>query len=244
MSFLYFVPGASREVPARFAYAFETTPAIRDIVGSGPGGASGKLFATGKYMVSPDNFGFYPSRQTWHSAGAGCWIGYENDAMPKPDQLKRAKQLNGHDLKLGDGNYWTIPVARRFDEGRWSSALPSQMVYDPEANAWQYSGTVNTYQRLWDIAEQWWNMMIDTPDENSGPAKSISIADGVVMATECLQVNYCVGPVECSIMQLWNDANIGETLSYVCDMPTLDAWAKKKLDETRGDSNTTDGEQA
>lgn len=244
MSFLYFVPGANRQVPAQFAHAFEVTPAIRDIVGSGPGGTSGKLFAAGKYLIEADNFGFYPARQTWHNAGAGCWIGYENGAMPTPEQLKRSKQLTGHDMKLGDGNHWTIPAARRFDEGRWQSALPNQMVYDPDANAWKYSGTVQTYQRLWEIAERWWDMLTDTPNEDGMRHVDISTEDAVCWATECLQVNYCVGPVECSVMQLWNDSNIGEVLSAVCDLPTLTAWAKKKSDVTPDDSNTNDGEPA
>lgn len=244
MSFLYFVPGTSRAVPPQFAHAFETTPAIRDIVGAGPGGTAGKLFAAGKYLTDADNFGFYASRQTWHKAGGGCWIGYETDALPTPDQLKRAKTLAGHEMKLGDGRLWTIPVARRFEEGRWQSALPNQMVYDPDTNTWQYSGTVKTYQRLWDIAERWWDMLTDTPDEDGTRNVDISTADGVAWATECLAVNYCVGPVECSVMQLWNDSNIGEVLSAVCDLPTLTAWAKKKSDATPDDLNTTDGEPA
>jgi len=50
-----------------------------------------------------------PSRQTWRKMPGGYWFGFQNDRRPTPDSLARPVSINGHPIKLGDGNEWVLP---------------------------------------------------------------------------------------------------------------------------------------
>lgn len=50
-----------------------------------------------------------PSRQTWRKMPGGYWFGIQNDKRPNPEGLARVNSINGHAIKMGDGNDWVLP---------------------------------------------------------------------------------------------------------------------------------------
>jgi hypothetical protein len=97
-------------------------PACQDLVGEGPDGRlGGQLWS----WLTPgaQAWGLGPG-QTW-IAGAGYWIGWPTDAPPTPDDLLRARPIDGRTLTLRDGHAWLVPQAQRvpqvveFRAGQW-----------------------------------------------------------------------------------------------------------------------------
>lgn len=241
MSFVYFVASTSRTAPTCLAYAFDgKQPAVRDIIGAGPGGNPGKLFGAGRWLHDGTGLGYFPDRQTWVGPTTdGVWIGFANDAPPTPEELARETQLRGHLVRLADGNNWLVPVARAFTDGRWTSSLPRKLAYDTATQTWTYDKPEMRFQPLWDIASKWMDYISqggEKDDEgNVETVVDVSVAEAAQLCSDVLSFNYCVGPLECSQLGLFNDSTVVELLNAVVDMPTLNAWLKKK------DQRTQDG---
>lgn len=173
--------------------------------------------------------GYYPDRQTWIKASDSLWIGYENENRPTPEQLARSKQLPGHPVMLG-GEYWLVPVARRFTDSGFVMTLPRKMGFID--GVWQYSDVVDRYSRLWQIACSWWdetmfNNGLQTEATTHQPLRMCDIAE---MAVEALSFNYRVGNHEMTALGAIDDNAIVEILNAVIDLPTYRAWIKKKAE--------------
>jgi hypothetical protein len=226
MSFMYFVASTSRTTPTCLAYAFDgKQPTVRDIIGAGPGGNPGKLFGAGRWLHDGTGLGYFPDRQTWIGPTPdGVWIGYANDAPPKPEELARETQLRGHQVRLADGQQWEIPVARAFDEGRWTSKLPQKLIYDITTGQWTYAGVEARYTRLWEVANRWWDAFVV---KSEAVEAQMSNHDAIECAVDAIGFNYCIGRVEASMLGLLTDSIIAEVLNAVVDIPTLEAWSKK-----------------
>lgn len=80
-------------------------------VSNGPGGKHG-------VMTTNDpsgSCGYYPDSQVWGAAPQGdaesppYWVGYDKDAIPGPDDLKRKEQVEGDVIKFRNGTKWMVP---------------------------------------------------------------------------------------------------------------------------------------
>jgi len=78
----------------------------------GPSGGPGFLIAC--RPTSPAGrlpaMRYAPDWQQWAAVAGGLWIGYEIEHRPRPVDVQRTERLQGHPVRLSDGNDWTVPV--------------------------------------------------------------------------------------------------------------------------------------
>jgi hypothetical protein len=104
--FIYFVPriaNAADYEPLGLGYAFDGPPIVTQLPASaGPDGLSG----TALHRYEPS----LPSRIEWHKAGPDLYVGHNPQAPPTPVELRTPIAVEqGHQVKLRDGNFWTVP---------------------------------------------------------------------------------------------------------------------------------------
>lgn len=243
--FLYFAEGQHASHPAELRYAFEAGVACR-AVNNGPSGQAGSVFASSDV----ERVGYFPDDQTWRQLPKSkCWVGYNNDAVPSANDLKRRQMLDGHLVDLG-GQEWLVPVARSWtDELRWTVNLP-QSVQINTAGEWEFSGVVPRYRRLWEIGERWFDDAIKYGKKNSEGFldAAMSVPEAFDLACEALAFNYRVGPAELSMLGVLESGSFVDILNALIDYPRfvelMAVMSGKKKDDSPQDClNTTDGEQ-
>lgn len=250
MEFLYYIAGASGRIDPDILglrYALPGEFAERE-VRDGPGLMPGKIVAAS----SANPFGYYPDRQTWRKClrpeGASeVWIGINNELPPTPKDLLRDDAIDGHPVTLGDGNTWSIPIARKYitdDAGRilgGGPALRRRLARD-ESGAWTRGEVVAKYARLWEIACRRHDQLLATSDEDDG--EPILITAAADDAVTILATNYRVGPDEIEMLGLLDDDLLLEILHATIDTPTLIEWTKKKSAQPPDGSPTEPGPPA
>lgn len=234
--FLYFVGGRNAQVPDYVRGVLGSSVATRDVPGIGPHGTSGTLFA-GSPASQSTAFGVFEG-QHWEPFGPdGVAIGW--DDLPTPEELARPKQLAGHSVTMADGSVWTVPIARQFvgDElgPRWEVMVPRVLRLN-EANQWVFHGINQRYKALWDAACRWWNeCTAAAKQDEEEQATSLPFSEAINLACLALGHNYCLGPREASALGILDETTVRETLNALCDMPTANAWLKKKAQTTLGE---------
>lgn len=177
---------------------------ISDLHKPGPGGEHGMLLrAEPAGGGMSDRFDFLPDQQSWrgvvdpgdHSRQL-YWIGIDNLQPPKPADLQRLKMLDGHVIKLADGQLWQAPMVRRpptIDGGHphvttfpckveFGFGTSQRLIADDYVAMWDRSG------RVFDIL---WGGDALRQDEGS-------LLD--MFSLECLSLNYRVGPYEANAL--------------------------------------------
>jgi len=218
----------------------------------GPDTASGLMIASTIHTDSA-TLGYYPDKQTWQRCQEGAfWLGWYTDHPPGPSDLARERQIDGHWVRLADGQRWLVPVARRFPVG---TALP-QVLYLSETG--ELIGDVEpAYVGFGQRAETLWEQFMAyhtgelTEDE-------VSIRDFWDFAVEALSLNYRVGQWEVSALRLLSTNLLHEVCGAIIDVPTLlkvaeaQTRAEKKTAQEQNhampvgsstDSGDTDGSQ-
>lgn len=246
----YFVPGA----PAGFGladaraaglgYAFDQHFAARTIMGAGPSGGPGVVFADDSRVK---RVGVWLEEQRWMPVPASerrIHVGCERADPPTPEDLARPRMLAGHPVRLGDGQLWQVPAAvahAEIDERMVPrQALPNRISVDADGE-WRRDQVVDEYAALWDVALRWndelvaaWRIQQDGADgaDASGTAGAAELTfdfgalnDAALLA---LAVNYRVSKAEIALLGLFADGVPEEILMAVIDWPTLLAWQKKK----------------
>jgi len=250
--FLYFVPDlvdlpdAAKLRALGLDYAFGRLPAARFITAAGPSGGPGLLLGE-EGWADGTAIGYYPDRQTFRQnvetskrPNVRTWVGLWTQRRPGPEDLLRRDALSGWPVRLGDGQEWLVPVARRFveqfDELRYYNALPHSVDVD-EAGRWTRRSMVGAYAGLWPIAERFWDWYIahapggDAVGDTDAAAPSGSTwTDQEIYesAVTALAVNYHLGPAEVGLLGLLVDSRAGDILKALIDVPTLIEWSKKK----------------
>ena len=115
MTFLYYFPGLNGKPTAEQIAAAGLSYALGDGARvtycgcrGGPDDGSGQVVAAGQAEV-----GYYPEKQRWQKIpGQNVFVGMDKEKPPGPDDLIRRDALDGHPVELGDGQLWSIPVAR------------------------------------------------------------------------------------------------------------------------------------
>lgn len=217
---------------------------------SGPGGSPGAVVFL-SFPTSPREgrplVGYYPKKQTWHSAGSpGVFVGYETDNPPNPEDLARPEMIDGHFVRLADGKDWLVPTARIFPQG---SRLPKALILGPGGEL--ISESLPRYASISRQADRVWAEFERSIDGND-PAESekpLTVQDQFDIAIEALSINYRLSKWEASALRLLTTDNVVKIIQALIDVPTLievakahtEALKKKDLASILDGSNSSDG---
>ena len=173
-----------------------------------------------------------PEQQTWQKSASGkYWVGYGNDAVPGEADLMRKEQFEGHEVKLGNGQKWLIPIARNFKRG---SVLPKSLILGKNGELMteelpEYAEFSAQVEKYWD-----WFFAEITGKENT----VISLKEMWQIIVRAMQFNYRITEEGISLLRLVRidkrAASIfHEILGAVIDLPAVRKLAeesKKKED--------------
>ena len=257
---LYYVPGHTGQMMSGdacklgLAHAFghlkDEGLLCRGVYNKGPDEKDGGSGA-GTVVAEPTfagKVGVFSDRQTWRKVpGSDAYVGYYTDDPPKPADVARSQMLPGHRVELGDGQKWTVPIARGIaehgDNMMIGCTLPTAMAIDDDGN-WQEGAVVPKYAALWKLAEQWWDTVVTASAAVEGADVSdagliVELADQNDAALLVLSANYRLGKAEVVLLGLFTSDTYGELLGALIDMPTMLAWQKKTT--AIAGSNSSDG---
>lgn len=241
--FLYFIEIGSAMAPAVMERLGGNHTHKQDVVGQTPGEKAGAVFGQASYRDEKQlhRIKYLPAQQTWQKIpGLECWVGYYSDDPPKAKDLKKPKQMGGHDVEL-QGDKWHIPYTMKGQD------LPRKMVLD-ENGEWIFGGVIDEYESMFEAAVKYWDFL------GAGEEAVTTYSELSDMATTMLMCNYFVSPIEVSILELLNTETVNEVLMAIVDLPQLNRIheareAKKKGDllpnsQASGSSNMNDGSEA
>jgi len=256
---LYFLPGVSAADDAALARAGLEHLAARPgkragAIGSGPGGVGGCLVAFGSF--EPARLACVPAEQEWpegyqaeathrpktegpESLQASAFglqplafnfrLGWWKGAKPGPEDLERPDLIDGHPVKLEDGNLWTIPLARVFGLG---GPRQRKLRLGPDGK-WVIGEAINRLAALASDAESLYQELA----EQFRLAAAAIQAGGVpilpallpkqAVVERALALNYWVSPAEIDALELLSIGNIQEIGKALIDWPTFEAELKK-----------------
>jgi len=196
------------------------------------------------YGMDPDGnhkwLGYYPDKQEWHECQGGAyWIGVQKDSPPTPDELARPSQIDGHRVKLDDGNEWMIPVARWHQpDGTGRIGVPQAIKLDSEGN---WTSHVNgQYGGFFDRAVKVYEMFVGVDE-----GEDWTPHDDLDFSAEAIGFNYYLTRWEISALGLFNSETVGDLLRAVIDYPGLMTLieSQKKTEGVIDTSSSTPGEE-
>lgn len=180
-------------------------------VAGGPGGLRGVIISREPVPAT------YAPDQKWEEhplqlASEECpepktvWIHLFSD--PGPIHLQRDEIIDGHGIRLGDGNVWTVPVLR---SAEGIIQLPKRLRL---GKGGQLVGAVAPkYVALWEEAQVVWNLL------TSG--EGVPFGKLWPFACRVLGLNYRVGQPEVSAMGLIDSDNIVKVAEAALDVPSM-----------------------
>lgn len=182
---------------------------------AGPAGA-GTVFRPQRADADEPLLGCWPASdpdparaQTWEDTGKGYWLGHWPAAPPMPADLVRPDLIDGHPVRLGDGNDWLIPVARVFPAG---SRLPMRLTLGPDG--WE-GAVLPAYADLSRRAGEFWEFLL------AAEGDSIALARWIPLAVDALAVNYHLNDRGASHLGILTNQNILTILGALVDTPSL-----------------------
>lgn len=184
----------------------------------GASGGEGLLWSMGEPTYDP-------SAQTWQQIGGDLYIGYSN--LPKASELIRNRIIDGHDVILGDGDVWRIPVARLVNG---DTMLPQVLRKSNDGKV--VFEIAERYKKLYDFADNFWRIRMEAAVVNAAEIE-LTFEDIFSSCAEILSINYMVSETEISIMGLITTENIRDFMDAVIDIPSLnlliESYKKKRL---------------
>lgn len=247
MGLAYYIPGltdARRDAveKAGLAHVFDAEPFPWAFLrAKGPEGGEGQLIAAG----DGKGLGKAINTHEWSQApGRDWWIGTAGETTPA--DLARAEQLDGHEVELGDGRKWLVPVARTFGIG---SRLPQRLVLGADGETWE-GEPLERFAAISAKAERVERAMLGELGDDEEPLRVMG--EGASVAVEALGLNYRIGPVEASALGLLTQPVVFKMLWAFIDGPTLDAVAAEQEEaakshrplDTPDGSSSSDGAAA
>jgi hypothetical protein len=213
--------------------------AMTELAGRGPDGSRGVILCALPTNGSPPRrLGYYPHEQEWTAAGDGSllWIGLDPADRPGPACLSRKQRFRGHPVELADGQTWEVPIIRS----------PSGATSIPRSMGWDQAGAFRMrvkqqYLAAWDESEATAAFFFD-PDA----PKSLEFETVLQRCLQALSINYRLGPLEQSVLDLVDTTNWEEVLGATVDVPTVERLAaeEKKRREIHGSPSSTPGGEA
>ncbi len=198
---------------------------------NGPGGGPCQIVSSGDAKRTH----YEPDLQTWSDCG-GYWTGFWKEDPPAVLDLKRKTQLAGHEVKLGDGENWLIPVARSLPGG---SPLPAAMILGKDGEVVteelpQFAEFAAAAERLWQDFRIMWGWDEGEP--------SLNTADWIRIAAMAVGWNYHAGVNEFNSLRLITSENLVRILKAIVDYPAMEAMMDKKKVQ-RSETGSGDGGQ-
>lgn len=254
--FVYYLPNIARapidtlrEMGLGYAFEDRVTPAG---VTNGPDQQRGLVVADPR-LVDENQIGYFPQRQIWQQipatlpgGSAGGWIGMATGVRFRPEDLRREQQIEGHSVRLADGQRWLVPVARKalpIDDQitRYTIALPHVCGLNASGE-WTSGHVLARYAPLWQTATQFWDSLVGARVEDGSLRMDFdNVLDAAVLALSC---NYRLGKVEASLLGLLTYEHAVEVLEALVDWKTVMDWVKKKETSLTVGSNTAPGPAA
>lgn len=192
----------------------------------GPDGGAGVMFTL------PDARGENPPVQALAASArwtripdvAGAWVGFDPKDPPGPGDLCRREKMVGHDVEMGDGRKWTVPVAIRFPEG---TCLPRSLSWD--GSRWAQGDVVPRYRELFAAAQRIWDNLVNAtkPGEEAGEV-TVTLSEEAGVCACALAVNYRLGPAEISALGLFDEQSEANAALALVDWPAVLEYARKK----------------
>jgi len=215
--FLYFVPQSS---PVKFddlaalgiAYAFDGPQITQVTCRAGPGDTGGRVLAAGDQPL----IGFHPDRQTWRQIpDSPAWLGYDPNALPGPDDLKRPAQTCIYSALLGDGKSWLVPTGV-FEDGE--SPLPKVREIQDDGSIKRRPAT--RFEPIYLAADKIRSHIKNQEDISDREEWDICVA--------ALQLNYRVSDLEITALQLLDDQSVINIIYALVDRGN---WADMEVTE-------------
>ena len=244
MGLLYYLPNEAGSITlekaraAGLGYAFDRPSISTGQVPAGPGDASGVIFFYGDPPAG--GVAYRPEAQTWRKIPgleSGAWVGRVNAETILPESVARAQQLDGHQVELGDGQQWLVPIALAAPEDQDQQlllhpALPRRLGLD-DAGQWQPAGPILRYEPLWQAACKFWEgFRLGQFDAQTSAAEvECNEDDSCAAAITALAANYRLGPAEVDVLGLFDEQCIGRILLAMIDWDGCQAWLEKKTRE-------------
>lgn len=241
--FLYYLPQHATDtispqqiVAAGLGYAFENpgSKSCNPLHGAAPGGSGGAIIFD---PARVQRHGYQPTLQTWQKhESAGYWVGIWKDDKPGPDDLQKAKPLSGTPVKLGDDREWIVPLARHWsmdDDPEawpyWLHNLPRRVLFDTSGKdvGLQPPTIQEAYAELWALSET--DVRIRYGEGTDADLAELS---GVRLFLNCLRIlsfNYCLGPVEANLLQLFTTESWQAIFDALNDAKTWRGFIEKKV---------------
>ncbi len=210
---LYFIPQNSKAK----AKAPDHCTTSRDVQ-KGPGGQNGTIFSDGSGKT-----GFYPDMQEWVAVD-DYYVGVDRDTIT-PSDLARPEIVDGHFVRLEDGNEWLIPCARVFPSG---TRLPESLILGPDGQL--VSEVLPRFAEFSKDADRVYDFFLGEYDILQGDAWNIAV--------KALNINYRIDKHEVSLLKLLTTTNITKIMKAIIDYPAVEEAAKKKLQD---DGSLNDG---
>jgi hypothetical protein len=249
--FLYFVEAPSEKPAdvetlrnAGIYYAFDDDGFLgmppTTFLRSGIDGKPGYVFGRdlGKYQMA-----YHPDQQRWKKIpGTQSHVGIYRDAIPHPESLRRRDFMEGYTTQLADGNNWTVPIARIFNEGESSVCLPRYLDLDDNGK-WVPGDVSERYAHIGRIADGFWQAwypaMVESM-EKKDQTIPVEYDDPIGDAVEVLSSNYRISQVEVALLRLL--VTRGESvaigiLERLCDCPSAVGFMLQK--KTTSDTTPT-----
>jgi len=193
-----------------------------ELAGSGgPGGKPGVIiYALPGHGNPPRRTGYFADDKNfeWSPVGDGSklWICIDRAFPPAPVDLPRRQMIEGHAVKLDDGNEWIVPVIRRWGGG---TRLPRSFSYDSAGKLLQ--AVKPGYQAYWERSAA----VSDFVYANG----SVELQWAVDTCLDLLGLNYRLGRNEQTVLGLVGSENWRDILRAAVDYPT----ALQVLEEER-----------
>jgi len=163
------------------------------------------------------------------------YVGADPHCPPTPAELMRDEAIDGRQIELADGQFWTVPIARKYDAGGFATALPSRLCVD--ADGTDVFKVLPRYEACWNAAIAAWNLYIGTAARAAGDAPDelaelpqMSMGEALGLAATVLNVNYRVSLPELKILGALASDNVMRILRAAADIDgfeTMLAASKK-----------------
>lgn len=233
---LYFFPNEKGIPGASGKDALLRRCGLREVIGdtsmpyrqsSGPGGHAGIVVDT-----SADERAIIDmTAQTWtECAGGAFWYGYWTERKPGPNELGRRSQVDGHLVRLSDGNDWLVPLVRAISGG---TKLPRVIRFTPDGRT--VLDVHSGYQAFYDMGMTVWDefLLRERYAENLDSLLPVTIA--------ALTVNYRVGKWEAGALGLIDTQNILQIAHAIIDGPAIDAYMHEREKKTESGDTAGNG---
>lgn len=168
---------------------------------------------------------YEPPRQIWKRAQTGeaiRWIGWDREAPPAPETLRRDQQVDGYFVPDPAGRRWVVPIVRGKDKPYGN--LPTDFQW---SGSWEPKAVLKTrFEKLWGDSAAIWDHIYTEGKTEPLPR----VAEFVARA---LAVNYRVGPAELDALRqaglpVFDSDQINTFAALAVDVIAVREYAEQK----------------